>query len=355
MGRLDLIYVKEESISETHSVDLVMNKETKEFFVRKVLSVYNRAVYEHLKSHPVRGIPRIEDLEEENGNLTVIEQWIPGENLEERLKTKGALPERQVGEISVRLCRILSSLHSMNPCIIHRDIKPSNVIVASSGAVYLLDMNAARPFTDKNRDTVLLGTQGYAAPEQYGFGSSDPRTDLYALGMLMNTLLRGNLSRDIFPGARLAPVIEKAIRLNPEDRFSSAEEMEKAILQLMDPVPEHKEPYQEKLRWNDFLPPGFRQGKFFHMLPATVYYGIVIISFFIGEAGSPEHPFTVAERILAALFLLVPVFCFTDYLGLCRIMPLCRSRKLIVRLLGKFLLTLAGEAILFIVLLIVLH
>lgn len=93
------------------------------------------------------------------------------------------------------LCEILEKLHSANPPIVHRDIKPSNIIITNYDHVILLDFNAAKYFTDPNTsDTILLGTKGYAAPEQYGFGSSTPQTDIYAVGILLKELVIISLS-----------------------------------------------------------------------------------------------------------------------------------------------------------------
>ena len=88
------------------------------------------------------------------------------------------------------LCNILEALHSMTPPIIHRDIKPSNIIITSYNYAMLLDFNAAKQFSGQNEsDTVLIGTPGYAAPEQYGFGSSSPKTDIYSLGIVLREML----------------------------------------------------------------------------------------------------------------------------------------------------------------------
>ena len=76
------------------------------------------------------------------------------------------------------------------PAIIHRDIKPSNIIITAYNRAVLLDFNAAKYYScQSTEDTVLLGTQGYASPEQYGFGSSSPQTDIYSMGILFRELL----------------------------------------------------------------------------------------------------------------------------------------------------------------------
>ena len=213
-------------LNEEHGVYIVQHRENGKVFIEKVLRVYDPGVYEQLFRHPVRGIPRIYAMYEESGTLTVIEEYISGETLEEILSICGRLPEEDVIDCTVKLCDILSSLHSQDPMIIHRDIKPSNVILTEDGRVVLLALNAARKAAGpKERDTRLLGTKGYAAPEQYGFGSSAPQTDIYAAGVLMRSLLL-----DETPSGKLRDVIAKCLEMNPKDRYSSALQLKNALL-----------------------------------------------------------------------------------------------------------------------------
>ena len=189
-GRLRMSYYRTISVIHSeHNVYLVRHITNGKIFVRKDMHVYNRSIYESLADTPVPGIPRIYDLYEENGMLTVIEEYIPGDTLDELLAQNKKFCIDDVIRIGLRLCEILSTLHSFNPPIIHRDIKPSNIILATDWRISLLDLNASKYMNpNASEDTRLLGTKGFAAPEQYGFGSSDMRTDIYALGMLLSTL-----------------------------------------------------------------------------------------------------------------------------------------------------------------------
>ena len=121
-----------------------------------------------------------------------------------------------------QVCRIVEELHSVRPPIIHRDIKPSNIIITQEHAVKLLDLNAAHQIHfQKAEDTVLMGTKGYAAPEQYGFGQSDVRTDVYAMGKLMEQMGANQ--------SRYAHIVKKATQMEPKKRYRDIEEMERAL------------------------------------------------------------------------------------------------------------------------------
>ena len=110
----------------------------------------------------------------------------------------------------------------MDPPIIHRDIKASNIIISQEGTVTLLDMDAAKWYRDQSdRDTKLIGTYGYAAPEQYGFGASDERTDIYSIGVLLNVTLTGCLPSQKMAEGRIGAVIEKCVKLDPKERYAS--------------------------------------------------------------------------------------------------------------------------------------
>ena len=145
-----------------------------------------------LQTRHFSGIPQIFYCAEENGTLILIEEYIKGSSLSKILDSSDFFSETEAAALIIRLCDILSPLHSLNPPVIHRDIKPTNILISSDGVPKLIDFNAAKQvLSEKTRDTILMGTVDYAAPEQYGFRQSDPRTDIYALGVLLNRILIG--------------------------------------------------------------------------------------------------------------------------------------------------------------------
>jgi serine/threonine protein kinase len=140
--------------------------------------------------HP--NLPRIYEHFQIADQWYLIMEFIEGETLE---AYQGRAPNRklllsEVLDIGIRLCRILDYLHSQQPPIIFRDLKPTNVIRASTGQLYLVDFGIARYFKPgQAKDTVALGSPGYAAPEQYGKAQTTPRADIYSLGALLHQLL----------------------------------------------------------------------------------------------------------------------------------------------------------------------
>ena len=109
---------------------------------------------------------------------------------------------------------------------IHRDITPSNVMLGNNDEVFLLDVNVAKKYVpDQLEDTKLLGTLYYAAPEQVGFGhgASTPKTDIYALGVLLNVLITGKLPKEEKAKGEVWVIVDRCIKLDPEERYSDEE------------------------------------------------------------------------------------------------------------------------------------
>lgn len=262
-------------LSDTHSVYLVQHIETRKIYVKKIMSIYNIQVFHHLKAHPIPNTPRIYEVIENQGKLIVIEEYLSGMSLQELLDEGVSFETERVIDIIRQLCEILKELHCSQPPIIHRDIKPSNIIISPDGILKLLDMNAAKYYNDRGgKDTVLMGTVGYAAPEQYGFGVSNAQTDLYAVGVLANMLLTGKLPQEELYQGKLGDLISKCTRLEPAERFSSVDE----LLFEMNRLSGRKASIQGQ--WvHPYAPPGFRNGKPLHMiLSALGYYFLIGIS-----------------------------------------------------------------------------
>lgn len=189
-------------------------------------------------SHP--NLPRVVDFFEENGKLYLVMEFIDGKSLLEILESnKGPLREIVVLRWGITISEVLRYLHNQYPPIIFRDLKPANVIETPQGHIKLVDFGIARYYRQGQcTDTVALGSPGYAAPEQYyGKGQSDPRTDIYGLGVTLHVLLTDRDPLDTpfsFPevssinhavSMKTSKIIAQATMTDPLFRFYSAADM----------------------------------------------------------------------------------------------------------------------------------
>lgn len=203
--------------SERSRVTLLRDAETGRKYVRKELRG-DHPVYARLQflRHPY--LPKVEDVTQEDGKTVVLEEYIEGATLDGL-----SLSQRQLTRLLLELCDVLEHLHSRG--ILHRDIKPSNLMLAADGHLRLIDFDAAREEKpEADQDTRLLGTRGYAPPEQYGFAQTDARTDIYALGVTFRQLL-GPLARK----RRWKKMLRRCTALDPKDRYRSVGQVRRAV------------------------------------------------------------------------------------------------------------------------------
>jgi eukaryotic-like serine/threonine-protein kinase len=200
--------------------------------------------------HP--NLPRVSDHFElgDEGQYLVMD-FIEGEDLRSRMDRLGMISEDDAMQIGAAICDALAYLHSRKPPILHRDIKPGNVKITPDGHIFLVDFGLAKMYHGDNQPTstgARAMTPGYSPPEQYGTARTDSRTDFYSLGATLYAALCGVIPEDGLARAmenaqltplrkrnskisrRLSAAIEKAMAVDPSDRFQSAEEFKKALL-----------------------------------------------------------------------------------------------------------------------------
>lgn len=163
-------------------------------------------------------LPEIYDVLDLDDGQIVLEEFVGGITVAQILEVE-RYRYRGVKKVLSGVCNALAVLHANG--IVHRDIKPENVMIAGERVV-LIDLNASRILSAAPKDTVIMGTVGYASPEQLGIAQSDARTDIYAAGVLMNVMLTGKHPTTSFAGGRAGKIIRKCTALNPNDRFQSA-------------------------------------------------------------------------------------------------------------------------------------
>ncbi len=209
--------------------------------------------------HPA--LPRIVDIIEHGDKIYIIMDYIEGESLDNILKQEGPQDEKKVISWARQLCDALAYLHGQKPPIIYRDMKPANIMLKPEGTIKIIDFGIAREYKEGVlSDTTVLGTNGYAAPEQYGSRQTDPRTDIYGLGMTMHHLLTGMDPRPkdyIYAPIRqwnpelsegMEVIVDKCTQPAAENRYQSAEEL-MYDLQHPDLITEdYRKKQQRKLR-----------------------------------------------------------------------------------------------------------
>jgi len=209
-------------------------KETKKETKNKIDFLAEPNILKKL-DHPA--VVKIFDIDEDEENVYIVEEFVEGISIEDELKTVRSINEKIVVQWAKDICEALIYLHSLRPNpIIYRDMKPSNVMITKDNKVKIIDFGIAREYKNHaESDTTYIGTRGYAAPEQYGTSQTDGRTDVYSLGVTLYHMATGHSPNDppyeIIPirqidenlSEGLEYIINKCTKPNPEDRYQSAE------------------------------------------------------------------------------------------------------------------------------------
>ena len=158
---------------------------------------------------------------EEDGRTWVVEEYIDGESLQDLWERGERFSAAEIKAMLREMSEGLAALHRAG--IVHRDIKPAHIL-RQGGRLRLIDFDAARLMReDAAPDTRHLGTVGYAPPEQYGYGQTDGRSDVYALGVTFEKLLKDG------EGGAVWRVLRRAQAVDPERRYASVEQLVRAL------------------------------------------------------------------------------------------------------------------------------
>ena len=183
------------------------------------------AIYSVLKSITHPNIVEVYDVLEFTDGMIVLEEALTGMTLDERLST-GLFSYRNASDAIAVLADALHVIHEAG--FVHRDVKPENIFITDDNRLKLLDFDVSRVVLPTD-DTIRLGTVGYAAPEQF-IGASDARTDIYALGVLLNIMVTGRHPSETLPkSGKARRIVEKATSINPEKRFQTVLELKAAL------------------------------------------------------------------------------------------------------------------------------
>lgn len=286
--------------SDKSKIELVQNIVDNKIYVKKTLSNYKKGVFKELQKIDNIGIPKVYEVIEDEMILYVIEEFINGKTLEE-IQGEGVLSEDRVIEYGIKICEILDVLHNLSSPIIHRD-------------------------------TQILGTEGYASPEQFGFNQTDSRSDIYSIGVLMNVLTTGKLPRDKKNDEKLAKVIEKCIKISPNERYKTCREL-KEDLELCS----GKQIKYRKSKMFIRNLPGFRRGKPSYILAASLWYIFLVFAIFI-DIGTKSFSYIIGDiSMVIALFGLT--FLYGNYNNIQSMLPLLKGNNKSIRKVGVTIYT----------------
>ena len=183
-------------------------------------------VYRRLLTVECPHLPRIEEAVDSDGRVAVLEEYVQGDTLLFLLEG-GLLDWTEAKKVTQDVCAALWVLHSMGA--VHRDVKESNVILRGGEAV-LIDFDASRIMKPElHSDTVILGTTGYAAPEQFGLSQTDGRADIYSLGVLLNVMLTGQHPSRLLAEGHAGRIVRRCTMMNPNQRFRDVLELRDAL------------------------------------------------------------------------------------------------------------------------------
>ena len=208
--------------------DTIVVTENENFYTLKKIHPEDLEIYRKLKQINCVNIAKIIEFTDYEGDLCVKREYIQGVTLENYIEDKGPQDEKRTDEIILDIINGLKQIHSLN--IVHRDITPNNIIIDREGKAVIIDFGISRLEKEGSKsDTMILGTPGYAAPEQFGFSQTTNRADIYALGVLMNFIRTGKMPIDNLPKGKYEKIIKKCTKMDFNDRYSSVIEIEKAI------------------------------------------------------------------------------------------------------------------------------
>lgn len=326
------------ALKDDKSITLVQHVENKKIYVKKIRSGYDRTLYHSLQECKIKGIPKIHHIIPYDSRIIIIEDYINESTLKEAMEEHGTYSSEEAFDIILQLCKILSQLHELTPPIIHRDIKPSNILLSRENKVTLIDFDASKTYDKmKNQDTVLMGTADYAAPEQFGFSQSDARTDIYALGILLNEMLTGSLPKDKMYNGPYTYILKKCMHMEPSRRYNSVIELANVISKQIPPV--SKEIMTKK---KSLLPPGFRTKTPWKMAVGVLGY---IFIFWISVMSELENMTSQAESTIShiGIFILslMLVALYTNYNNIAKNLLFIRHPNIIFKVFGYALWSVA--------------
>lgn len=327
------------SAEEKVNIFVARHRQTGKIYVKKYVNKSLIPIYKKLLQINDCRMEKIFDYGADAQKGIIITEYISGLTLQDYLEENGPLSEQEACSIIENLLQVLQKVHHTG--IIHRDINPHNVMLSNDRTVKLIDFNIARQKKEsQSQDTAILGTAGYAAPEQYGFLQTDERTDIYAVGVLWNTLLTGCLpSQQKYSRHPLGEIIRRCTEMDIRQRYQNVQE----ILDALDkctppPLRQYVDTDNTAGEIHSWIP-GFRTGSVLKSIVASFGYCLMLLvsAYSIWECKSPWKAL-ILEILAVFLYTWVAPLSAANIGYFDRKIPFLRNIPTPARLIFRFFL-----------------
>lgn len=323
------IYENLKLISQfNNQTKLCIYEPTHKLYIVKDADLSFKPTYEAIMSINNPHLAKIFYIVEKADHIEVVREYISGDTLADLVKSHKSLDPDLAVNIAANICDGLSDIHKIG--YVHRDINPNNIIVSSDGHAKIIDFGIARCFSQsKNADTTILGTPGYAAPEQFGFSQSDEKTDIYAVGVLLNVMLTGYLPSEQKADGALGKIIDKCIEIDSRHRYKNINDLKEAIYNKL----QGDSPMDRVIKQI----PGIRSQNTLVVILSIIGYFCAII-FSIAVFSTVKNGSFFQTTISWLLCFPVPYFCFNNFLDIWNRLPFsCGASKRNQRIVYTFL------------------
>lgn len=281
--------------------------------VLKQIDIADTKMYQQLISLNNPNIVKFYDITTIDSKFYAVEEYIDGIVLKDYIERVGTLDDNSTEQITLQICNGLKAIHSLG--IVHRDINPNNIMITNSGNAKIIDFGISRQIkTNQSKDTQILGTQGYASPEQFGFRQTNAKSDIYSLGVLINYMKTGALPNEMLTDGYLCEIVLRCTQIDENNRYDDIDHLVASL--------------QKRHRLSLFLrqTPGFRKNILWHKIVATIYY-IIFLLFAISGIATGKNALDSFLTFMFVLFLGgVPVPIITNYYNYCERMPFAKNK-----------------------------